>query len=164
MYIVGRYPKLMNIGIVNDESDCLLQFSSNGKCLEQNLSCFLMQELRDPLKLIRYNSSSEALQNARHDHLYLIYHFKKNFTSNIIDIFDSEYRGLSDLKIHLTSDNPMFIHHICSKFEDAFYSLLSAVAKSCNIREQLSKIQIIESIYAQKGNFLNDIIPALVMM
>jgi hypothetical protein len=162
--ILGNFPKVMNIGVVNDESDCLLLSTNNDQCLEKDLSCHLIQEFCDPLNAIQYNSTAEALQSSRWDNVYMVYHFKENFSSNIIEIFNSEYRGLTDLDIHLTSENPMFIHHICSKFEDAFNILLDRIARSCNISEKLSKIQIIESFGLQKGNFLNDSLPTTIIM
>jgi hypothetical protein len=164
IFFIGGFPDVMNIGIINEESDCQTQAISNESCLSKDLSCHLIQQLGDPLKILQYNTINAAQQNARWDQLYMIFHFKKNFSDNFLSIFSMrDYRGLSELEISLTNDNPMFIHHVSEKFEDAFKSLIKNVAQSCKLLEGLSRFQSIET-FGIVGSYLNDGLPAMMIL
>jgi hypothetical protein len=165
MNIFGKLPKVINVGIVNYESSCELQTLSNDTCLRENLSCHLIQEFRDPLIAILYKSTSEAQKYTKKHDLYMIYTLGKNFSANILDIFDmSSFRGLNELDIELVNDNLLLVQHIVLKFEDIFKSFLTKIATSCNISEKLTRIQQVDLDEYQSENFLIQCIPTFMIL
>jgi hypothetical protein len=169
-------PNDIPIGIVNFELNCS-NFTTNRnfttKCVKANLSCRLIDEIRaeETLKVISYDSISEAFIDGKSGKLNAIFELPQNFTEVLVDrldLYDNfdddviDQNEVSDLAaVHLDNTHLHLTQFLRKSLQKAVERFFEKFLNECRFPERLARVSgvVFENpIFGSKdGTFLDDI-------
>lgn len=179
MFTLGfifKLPSDIPIGVVNFELNCS-NFTTNRnfttKCVKENLSCRLIDEIRaeETLNVVFYDSISAALIDGKSGKLNAIFELPQNFTEVLVDRldlydnFDDDVTGQNDVSdlaaIRLDNTHLHLTQFLRKSLQKAVERFFEKFLKECRFPERLAKVSgvVFETpiFGSMDGTFLDDI-------
>ncbi|CAG9805436.1 unnamed protein product [Chironomus riparius] len=179
IYTMGKNPKGLSIGVVNNEISDINYCSeylkstnyefNNSSCNFENLSCYFLNEIRDDTAVkIGYNSFDEAYKSAKAARIYGFLSIASNFTEAITKR-KSDWQALTDdvfldqIDVYLDHENLQIASFLKLRLFKAFEKFNKKLLQQCDLNEKLEDSPMsIETFYGDfDSDYVKTLIPAL---